>query len=665
MSDAIQIERLFDAAAGLYEQGNLAEAEQRCHNLCSAHPTYAPAVGLMGVILCQTGRAEIGVQFIEKATDLAPDEAAFYNNLGTAYTGLKRFDDALGAFARAIELAPENPQAHNNIGAVLRPMGMLSEAAGHYAKAVELNPDGGEIWANYVNVLMDLDRVDEADEAARKAVQLRPDYAAGHNNLGTVLQRRGQYTDAEAHYRRALELRPDYADAYANLAETLKDTGRAAEAIGFYDQAVALLPNEAEMGSNRLLALSGVETLTAAEITAQHAAWGDAVSAATPAAPVAVPATVPATVPAIGRTEKRLRVGYVSPDFRRHSVAYFLEPILNHHDPETVETFCYANMPTAGDMVTERMRAHADHWRNVFGKSDAQFADMVRADGIDILVDLAGHTRGNRLTAFALRAAPVQMSYLGYPATTGLEAMDFRLTDAWADPPGMTEAYHCEALLRIDGGFLSYQPDDDAPDVAALPAETNGHVTFGSFNNLAKVTPAVIATWAAILNAVPGSRLLLKAKALGDAGTADLISAAFAAEGIDPARLDCLAWIIDGSPLSAYHRVDVGLDSFPYNGTTTTCEALWMGVPSLTLAGDWHAARVGFSLMSRVGLDDWIAPDRDAYVALATQKAADLDGLAGLRSGMRGRLTESGLMDGEGFARNLEAAYRRAWHKRP
>ena len=643
--DANQIDHLFDEIAEIYDSGDLMEAERRCHNLCNAYPTYAPAVGLMGVILCQTGRGEIGVQFIEKATKLAPAEATFLNNLGTSYTGLKRFDEALSAFNRAIELDPNNAQAHNNIGAVLRPLGRLEEACVHYAKAVAIAPGAGQIWANYANVLMDLDQVEEADAAAQTAVDLSPNYAVAHNNLGTVRQRRGQYAEAEDHFWRALGLNDDYADAHANMAEVLKDTGRVKDALPHYERARELAPAEAAMGSNHLLALCSVDGLNPADIAAAHAAWGG----------------VQATSPPVTRADRRLRVGYVSPDFRRHSVAYFLEPLFEHHDRETVEVFAYANMPTSGDVVTQRLKGLTDHWRDIFGLEDRTFADQVRADQIDILLDLAGHTRGNRLTAFAHRLAPVQMSYLGYPATTGLDAVDFRLTDAWADPPGMTEAFHCETLLRLDGGFLCYRPDDDAPDVATLPAHSNNGVTFGSFNNLAKVNTAVIETWAAILDAVPGSRLVLKAKALRDEATVARLTDAFARHGIDPARIKCLGWIIDGSPLAAYHRVDIALDTFPYNGTTTTCEAQWMGVPTVTLAGDWHAARVGVSLMTKLGLEDWIAPDRDAYITLAAAKAGELDALADVRAGLRDRIADRGLTDGAGFVKRLESAYREAW----
>ncbi|MDD9878595.1 MAG: tetratricopeptide repeat protein [Magnetovibrio sp.] len=654
MADVREINDLFEEAAAAYEEGRLDAAEALCHQLLEAAPGHAPAVSLMGVVLCRTGRAELGVQFIEKAVDLAPGEVAFLNNLGTALTGLGRAEDAVAAFARAIDVAPDYPPAHNNIGAALRPLGRLDEAAAHYAKAVELAPDYGEAWANYANVLMDLDRVDDAEAAAAKACELRPDYAVAHNNLGTVLQRRGRYADAEAHFLRALALDPDYADALSNLGEVLKDTGRAADALQPYERSVALSPDEPGMASNMLLALCNIAGMAPAEIARRHTDWG------------AVLNTGPAPDFA-GRDrdpERRLRVGYVSPDFRRHSVAYFLEPLLAHHDKRAVEVFCYANMAGDGDAVTARLRGHAEHWRPVFGMDDAALADLIRADGIDVLVDLAGHTRGNRLGAFARRCAPVQLSYLGYPATTGVAAMDGRLTDAAADPPGATEAFHTEDLVRIEPGFLCYAPDPEAPTVAPPPADANGFVTFGSFNNLAKVTPDVIAAWAGILTDVPDSRLVLKAKALGDPAVQDRVRAAFAGHGVDPGRVDCRGWIVDGAPLDAYGQIDIGLDTFPYNGTTTTAEALWMGVPVVALAGDWHAARVGASILGRAGLDDWIAPDPGAYRALAAARAGDLAGLGALRAGLRDKLEASGFTDGGPFAAAVEAAYRDAWRRR-
>jgi len=652
MNDDTQSAALFDRAVALQAEGHFNEAEKLCHRILDADPAHAPTVSLMGIVLCQTGRAELGVKFIDKAGQLDPGEAAYANNLGTALTGLGRHAEALDAFTRAIAANDTYPQAHNNIGAALRPLGRLDEAAAHYARAVELAPDYGEAWANYANVLMDLERIDDADAAARKAVRLRPDYAIAHNNLGTVLQRRGQYGAATDCFRRALELHPDYPDALSNMGEALKDSGQAEAALPYYRKSVDLTPDEPGMASNMLMAFCNVAALSPADIAAEHRRWG---------ARFAPPPPPPVTD---ADPDRRLRIGYLSPDFRRHSVAYFLDPILAHHDKARVEVFCYANMAGDGDAVTQRLRGHADHWRRVLGMDDSALEEHIRADGIDILVDLAGHTRANRLSVLARRPAPVQMSYLGYPATTGLEAVDGRFTDAWADPPGMTEAYHSEQLERLPDGFLCYRPDETAPPVSSLPMNAAGHVTFGSFNNLSKLTPPVIEAWSAILARLPDARLVVKAKALGDTVTADRLTAAFAEHGIGADRLDLLAWITDASPLSAYHRIDVALDTFPYNGTTTTCEALWMGVPVIGLAGEWHAARVGVSLLSRLDMADWLAPDTAAYVELAVRMAGDAARLGDLRTGLRERMAISGLTDGARFTRTLEQAYRRAWRAR-
>ena len=645
----------FDAAANLQSGGRLAEAEALCHEILRADTLHANTINLLGVIHCQTGRAELGIDLIDKAILLNPDEASYHNNRGTALTGRGELTPALAAFERSLDLESGYAPAHNNIGAVLRPLGRLAEAAAHYREAIRLRPDYAEAYANLANVLLDLNEVEEARVAAERAVELKPDYAIGHNNLGTVLQRYGLYGKAIEAFRRALELRPAYPDALCNMGEVLKESGRAAEAIGFYRKAIELAPDEAGMASNMLLALCNVAAMTPAAIYDEHRAWGDALSARL-------------TGDAAGEpfenrdrsSARRLRVGYLSPDFRRHSVAYFLEPILEFHNPRVVESYCYANLIGPGDAVTERLRGFAGTWRDVAGLDDAALTELIRDDEIDILVDLSGHTRGNRLAVLARRAAPVQMSYLGYPATTGLAAVDWRLTDSWADPLNMTEAFHSERLLRLANGFLCYRPDPEAPEVAPPPVAANGYVTFGSFNSLAKLTPTVIETWAEILLRTPGSRLILKAKAISDPDTRRRLSRRFAERGVDAGRLDLRGWVVDGSPLAAYHGVDIGLDSFPYNGTTTTCEAMWMGVPVIALAGNWHAARVGVSLLARTGMDELIARSRTHYIDIAVDLASRPDVLADLRRDMRETIIESGLCDGPAFVARLERAYRRA-----
>ena len=351
-----------------------------------------------------------------------------------------------------------------------------------------------------------------------------------------------------------------------------------------------------------------------------------------------------------------------SPDFCTHSVAFFIDPILAHHDRRHIEVTCYADVAVP-DTTTTRLRTLADSWRNTCRLTDAQVAEMVRADGIDILVDLAGHTADNRLLVFARKPAPVQVTYLGYPNTTGLQTVDYRLTDAWADAEELPNGY-TEELVRLPHGFLRYAPPKEAPPVGRLPARETDYVTFGSFNNLPKVNPGVVARWSEILLAVPNSRLLLKTKSFNDEATQERYFGLFAQNGVGREHLDFIGHTPSSREhLALYNQVDIGLDPFPYNGTTTTCEALWMGVPVITLAGEVHAGRVGVSLLSSVGLTELIADTADQYISLAVELAGNVNRLSSLRANLRGRVAASPLCDGQTFTHALEAAYRSMWRR--
>jgi predicted O-linked N-acetylglucosamine transferase (SPINDLY family) len=427
----------------------------------------------------------------------------------------------------------------------------------------------------------------------------------------------GLTQEAEQCYYRALQIRPDYAKTY-----------------------------------HALLIAANYHSDDPERIMREHLAWGEHHRSLKPEENRFANPPDP---------QRRLRLGYVSPDFRTHSVAFFLEPLLAHHDPATVEVYAYAHVPRP-DAVTERLKTRVQGWRDIHGLSDDQVADLIRQDRIDILVDLAGHTANNRLLVFARKPAPIQVTYLGYPNTTGLTAIDYRLTDALADPPGETERYHTETLIRLPHGFLCYQPPSHAPAVAPPPAAVNGYVTFGSFNNLAKVTPKVVEVWARILKAVEGARVVMKNKSFSDAATRERCHEQFIRHGIERERIalrDRLTALEDH--LGLYHQIDLALDTFPYHGTTTTCEALWMGVPVITLAGHTHAARVGVSLLTRVGLPELIAQNEDDYVERAVALAQDLPRLTELRATLRQRMTQSPLCDAPAFTRNLEAAYREMW----
>jgi protein O-GlcNAc transferase len=361
--------------------------------------------------------------------------------------------------------------------------------------------------------------------------------------------------------------------------------------------------------------------------------------------------------------ERRLRIGYVSPDFKTHSVSYFIESLISSHDRRQFEVFCYAEVPNP-DNKTDHLRKLADGWRSIVEMAMNDVVDCIRGDGIDILVDLTGHTANNRLQVFTKRPAPLQVTWLGYPNTTGLSAMDYRLIDAITDPEGPGDDLHSEQLVRMPNGFLCYTPDVEAPSVKVPPALSNGIVTFGSFNNLSKITSSTLSAWARILEATPNSRLLLKNFSLADAQTRQRYLALFAERGINTKRVEFLNYIPSKSGhLESYNRIDISLDTFPYNGTTTTCEALWMGVPVICLRGDRHAARVGASILTRVGQPDLIAETVDDYVAVAGALAKDQVRLTTLRRSLRPTMAASPLCDAQGFTLDVETAFKNMWRE--
>ena len=429
------------------------------------------------------------------------------------------------------------------------------------------------------------------------------------------------------------------------------DIGRIDEAVASYRETLRRHPAFADSRSNLLLILQYSGLLGPGDFLAEARRWDEC----------------HARVP-VGECmehhqdrdpDRRLRIGYVSADFRRHSVSFFLEGLLARHDPEAVETFAYSDVAVP-DVVTARLRSLTHHWRSTVGLSSSQFAEMVVTDRIDILVDLAGHTAGNRLLSFARKPAPVQVTWLGFPNTTGLSAMDWRLTDGFAEgPEDLDAACYAERQYRLPSTFLCYRPDEAAPPVAPLP---DGPVVFGCFNSPAKVNPEMIGLWARLLKRIPGSRLLLKNYAVADPANRRRLLDLFGSAGIESDRVDLVLKMSSFQEhMALYHRIHIALDTFPYHGTTTTCEALWMGVPVMTLAGTEHRSRVGVSLLSQIGLSDWVADCPENYVEQAVRLAAEGEGLREIRSSMRGRMRASPLMDEAAFARDVEDAYRFMW----
>ena len=471
--------------------------------------------------------------------------------------------------------------------------------------------------------------------------------------MGNTLTDQGQLDEAIGSCQQAVRIKPNYSEAYNNLGNALLAQGKLDEAVSSYQQVLRIEPDYAEAHSNFLFCLNYNPDADLAAIFAEHRRWGEVHTRIS---------EVSSTYRNTPDSNRPLRIGYVSPDFRTHSVAFFIKPILANHDSEQVETICYAEIP-APDATTERLKALSSGWRSTCGMTDAQIADLVQADGIDILVDLAGHTANNRLLAFARKPAPVQVTYLGYANTTGLKTIDYRLTDAWTDAVEQP-VLSTEESIRLPHGLLCYAPPEAAPPVSPLPTQECGYITFGSFNNLPKVNPQVVELWSKILLALPQARLILKTKSLNDAATRERYFALFAQNGVSPERLDLMGRTPSLSEhLALYNRVDIGLDPFPYNGGTTTCEALWMGVPVVTLAGATYAGRLGVSLLSSVGLREWIAETPAAYIELAFQFAGHPGRLCSLRANLRSRMAGSPLCDGKTFTRGLEDAYRAMWRR--
>jgi len=565
------------------------------------------------------------------------------------------FDRAEHLITKAIGLNPGDSSFYNNLSLVLMKQGRTEEAVTNCRKAVYLDPNNFRAFVNLGDYLSKLKRFDEAGGCYKKAISMKPDYAPAHRNLGDVFLGQGFLSEAISCYQKALAIKPDFAGAQNNLGNAFIKRGCLPEAIECFRKAVALRPDYHSAHSNLILTLNCLPESTQEEIYKESLQWANRHAEG-------FPADGPVHANSADK-ERRLKIGYLSPDFRSHSVACFFEPVLNTHNRHKVETFCYANVLWP-DNVTERIRITVDHWCSIVNMNDTEVVEQVKRDGIDILVDLAGHTAKGRLLIFAGKPAPVQVTWLGYPNTTGLRTIDYRLTDATADPAGGTDRLHSEELIRLPGGFLCYQAEGEAPAVSELPCLQRGEITFGSFNNLTKVTPEVVKVWSGILQAIPGSRLVLKYKQLADTETKRRYLEMFERHGISPERIKLFGWLPDKEDhLGFYRKIDIGLDPFPYNGTTTTCEALWMGVPVVTLRGDRHAGRVGASIMNHIDLEELVADSIDGYMELAQSLAGDRDLLVEMRSGLREQMSGSELMDKKLFTRTLEDTYRRMWYK--
>ncbi len=637
----------------LMAAGRLDDAVASFRRALAARPEYAEAHNNLGSAQRTLGQFDAAVASFRRALEIRPDFAVALANLGNALKDQGQPAAAVTALRRAIELRPDNANAHNSLGSALMATGQVDAAIASYRRALELNPDFAEAHHNLGIALYELGQPDAAIASYRQALRLQPDYANAHGNLGAALGDLGHLDEAVSCFRRALEIRPDHAETHNNLGNVLKDLGQLDAAVACYRRALELRPGNFEMHSNLLFALSFLADQPAEARLAAARHYGSQV--AERARPYAQWDNVP-------DPDRRLRVGLVSGDLRYHPVGHFVVGVLTTMASVAggrIEFFGYPTHPRS-DHLTHRIRTSCAGWHSALGHSDENLAQRIRDDGIDILIDLAGHTACNRLPLFAWKPAPVQATWLGYLGTTGVAAIDYLIADALTLPQA-DAANFSERICYLPESYLCFTPPAGDTAVSPLPAPGNGYLTFGSFNNLTKMNDAVVGLWARVLHAVPDSRLLLKAKQLREESVRQGVADRFARHGIDAGRLILKPQAPRSQYLAPYAEVDIALDPFPYPGITTTVESLWMGVPVLTLAGTHFQSRQGVGLLTNAGLPDWIATDTDDYVARAARHAADRQGLAALRQGLRRTLLDSPIFDAARFGAHFEAALRGMW----
>jgi protein O-GlcNAc transferase len=645
-----KVPHFLQIAVNHHKNGRINEAMEIYMRILKSHPDHPDANHLLGILSHQTGHHETGLKLVRKAIRIRPDFAAYHLSLGNIFLDQKKPEKASLSYQKCIDLHPGYAQAYLNLGSAHDAMGRLDAAIACFRKAIELAPHFASAYNNLGNALTKKEKFDEAVFFLKKAVELNPGLYEVFNNLGNALVKQLKLDEALEMFRRVVSLHPGYSKAYRNMANVYTLMGKQEKAIACYRQALAADPGNYDAHTGLLFALNYLPDISPQEIYSESCEW----------ARRHIPSCPRQKILKRRGVERKLSIGYVSADFKIHPVASFMMPVLEAHDRTKVEIFCYYSNQYY-DEISRQYQALSDHWLQCEKMADGELAERIRTDRIDILVDLSGHTAGNRLLVFARKPAPVQVSWLGDIATTGLKTMDYRLTSIDASPPG-SENYYTEKLYRfINHLWWCYRPQANMPDVQPSPAFANKCITFGYTNNYAKITPGLIAIMIEILKKTPGSRLAMVGVPEGSARSALL--AECIDNGIGKERLIIYGKIDLASFLAFHSGIDITLDPFPYNGGTTTCDALWLGVPVVTRKGETFASRMGYAIVKNIGLPELAAETWEEYVNIAVSLAAKREKLNNLRLSMRQRMTNSPICDVPGFTKVLETAYRRMWKK--
>jgi protein O-GlcNAc transferase len=634
-------------AAEHHRLDRLVEAERAFRQILEQQPSHIEATFMMGVLAAQTGRSAMAVDFFRKAVQLKPDLPIGHFNLGKALHEAGRREEAIAAYSRAIELKPNFVEALVNMGHILVYLKRFDQVITVSRRVLELQPKNGPACIALANALMDTGRFDESIIAFRKALDINPNLAETYMQLGVALTKRGLPDEAIDIFKKAMELKPTLAQIYTNAGVAYNNRGEIDESIRCCQRALELSPSSAKAHSNLIVTQNYSPDYTAKMLLEETQRWAKSQAQAILIQPNNIDRS----------PQRRLRIGYVSQDINNHPVGRFLMPLLVYHDHDNFEVHCYSD-------TQERVRATADArkfsdvWHDTAGLSDQALADQIRTDKIDILIDLGLHT-GNRLLVFARKPAPIQATWLGYPGTIGLSAVDYRISDPYIDPIGQTESDYAEQTIRIPS-YWCYLAIEVTPAVTPLPAEQRGQITFGCLNNFCKVSSTVLDLWAKLLNRTDNSRLIITSH---PGQHRQRVKQWFGEQGIDPARIEFVDRLPLQEYLARYGQIDIALDTTPFAGGTTTCDALWMGVPVVTLSGQTAVGRSGVSLLSNVGLPELIARTGEQYVDIAAELAGDLPQLSELRQSLREKMRNSPLMDARRFTKDMEAAYRQIWRE--